>query len=146
MLFPEYLSNIEKSKQHSYASGFEAFMKFKWAQTYELMLKKRETQIATADKVKPRLLMNPTDQVKASVGWTSYNLLQLFKYNTPEFIHGKNCHDLADHLEHAVAELGSDVVFISFDGSKYDAHQHESLKSAVDHRFYAYFLDEILVK
>lgn len=66
--------------------------------------------------------MNPTDCVKAAIGWTTYNLLNLIKQNVPEFVHGMNCHDLADYFSRHIQDTGDQTAFVSFDGSKYDAH------------------------
>jgi hypothetical protein len=102
LTFPEYLATIDNSKKKAYQRGYDQFMDFKWTTTYELLLKKNETQITTGEKVKPRLLLNPTDCVKGVIGWTTHNLLLLLKANLPEFVHGMTCHQLADYFENAM--------------------------------------------
>jgi len=149
--FETYLKKVDRSKQKSYRKGYDRFKRspiipldlqiiakpdekqYKDVSSKFTSWLRGETDTEPVEnEYKARNIFNPSDQVKAILGWFGHNLQRVTK--EVEDFEGMYCQgwtteDLERHLIDAWNTVENPVGF-SYDGGNHDAHQHgEYLKT-----------------
>lgn len=92
--------------------------------------------------INPRMIFNPPRAAKAVTSWVNHTLIQIMRQD-PGFIVGYNTDELTDILTKSWNEL-EDPVAITWDGSKFDSHQHAAIRRLVDLRYLDFLLPTVL--
>lgn len=90
-------------------------------------------------ELKPRLICNPSNEMKAIGGILNYNLIRWVKHSSDPwlstaFVHGLSGSEVSSRVEHALSRV-KDAVFFCFDGARHDTHQNSEVM----------FLDRVLI-
>lgn len=133
--FEKFLNDTAKEKRTKYKNGIlnvqDTAKKIDWR--YEFFVKPNELHFEKVHDVRPRLIANPSDEVKAMGAYLARLMIKVMKHVEPGFISGYSLDDLSAKVERDMEEgkWRSTNVY-SYDGSSHDAHQSWPLMETVD--------------
>ncbi len=135
--FDEYLEGVEPKKKRLYKNGYtEFFERGSFKTMMNILVKPYEAQLKggnmNANQVKPRLIFNPTDAVKALCGWFAKIAKWLLNFILAGAMKlGLTPSGLSRKILRQNNQL-DDPIQWEFDGAQHDAHQHEELLRWID--------------
>jgi len=133
--FHQYLETVEGPKRKSYLQGYNNFMSNgKCPITYTLLAKPYENQYKGEDnenKLKPRLIFNPSFQLKAFGGWISHLLTIYCKRLFPGICLSQTPGGMKRRIIRQMKKFANPIS-IMWDGARHDAHQSRKLLETID--------------
>lgn len=130
-----FLSTVEARKRNLYKTGLERFKEKRRINVHmELFSKTNEVHYDDPRDTRPRMLFNPSPEMKAVGAFYARLMIKLLKLTERGFISGYSETALGLRMiEHIKRNEFSSPLCYSYDGSSHDAHQHLALISSVDH-------------
>lgn len=144
--FEHFLQTVESRKRNMYRRGWQRFHDIRRINVHlELFSKTNEVHYDDPAKVRPRMLFNPSPELKCVGAYYARLMIKALKMVEPGFISGYSETSLGKKMSINIrSNRFSDDNCYSYDGSSHDAHQHLSLIRLVDHSFGPQLLREIL--
>jgi len=140
----EYIQSAEPRKRPVYEAGWKEIVETGRVKVkFEAMMKGDEIGYLKAPKV--RNLFNPCPASKIAGAYFNDVVCSNIRKVVPEFIIGMNTGELEEHLQHVKETVEDDCVWVSWDGSSHDAHQHWSIIDLIDTRFIKGIFDKVFL-
>lgn len=144
-----FINDTAREKRTKYRNGLinvtDPARRIDWR--YQFFVKPNELHFDLLKNVRPRLIANPSTEVKALGAYLARIMIKVMKHVEPGFISGYSLDTLSDKMAECLNQgKFSDENVYSYDGSSHDAHQNWPVMDTVDVFLLKFLLPRILAR